>query len=137
MTALYTLAVVLLGAYVLRVRKPLAVAAYTALVASAALAAVHLMGVPKPMWTELRGVDADVVIAAEMHPGVAIYVWLRGNPPIAYELPWSEDLARDLLGGLRNAKESGLDGVHIKQGDSSYTIEGVRIDVGPADNPKP
>jgi hypothetical protein len=137
MTAIYAIVAVLLGAYVLRVRKPLAIVAYTALVASATLATVQLMGVPKPMWTELRDMDANVVIAAEIHPGVAIYVWLRGDPPIAYELPWSEDLARDLQEGLRNAKEAGLDGVHIKQGDSAYTVEGIRIDVGPADRPKP
>lgn len=66
---------------------------YALAFAAAGIGAVDVMGVPKPRWSEWRPVGE--VLALDYRPGIAIYVWLAGNPPRAYSLPWSEDTARE------------------------------------------
>lgn len=128
----YATALLLLGALALWRCRPRVVALYVcfALVASAAL--VDGMGAPKPVWTEWRALTGRLIIAAEIDHNRAIYIWVRGaERPVAYALPWSEALARQIQEGLRDAMEGGLDGVVFDRDGRDYDSRGVPPTLGP------
>jgi hypothetical protein len=88
-------------------------------------ASVELLGRPKPLRLELRQqADKAKVIAATMHEGEAIYVWLEfpgSDEPRAYALPWNGQMAQQLQNAMQESQandtelnmskpfESGLD----------------------------
>src|SRR5690606_13971083 len=73
----------------------------TAAAALAALAGglVMSLGHPRPA----VGAGDVLVVAAQFAPGVTIWVWTAGAPPIAYALPWTDEAAGQLQEGLRMA----------------------------------
>ena len=89
--------------------------AFLFFVALAAIALLSFLGTPKPIWAE-HG-KLGIVVAVEYEVGRAIYIWTRGNPPVSYELPWSEETAEALEEGLRKARQEGQEGVAL------YAIE--------------
>ncbi len=74
----------------------------------------ELLGRPKPadlQWSEGNH-DEATVLAARMHEGEAIYLWLgfEGlDEPRSYVLPWNEAMARELHGARGEAEESGTE----------------------------
>ena len=82
-------------------------------VCAAALAGLDSLGAPKMLQTEFRKIG--MVVAAEYDPGNYLYVWTRGDPPIAYWLPWSEKTAESLEKSLREARQRGEGGVLFAQ----------------------
>ena len=118
MTVIYSLLVIAIAAGVLwTYRDPSPKrASIFALFAVLSLASIlDSLGAPKPFWMEWR---KDLyVVALEYDPGVSIFVWVRGNPPIAYSMPWSEKQAEQLERGLREAKEKGNAGLLIYRTD--------------------
>lgn len=86
----------------------------TAAVALAALAGglVMSLGHPRPA----VGAGDVLVVAAQFDPGVTIWVWTAGDPPIAYALPWTDEAAEQLQEGLRMAEERGEPGTWATMG---------------------
>lgn len=73
---------------------------------------LELLGRPKPVDLELWLANADEadVLAADLHEGQAIYLWLRRDgvaEPLSYRLPWSLDQAKSLQEASRQAEASG------------------------------
>lgn len=71
---------------------------------------VDLMGTPKPMKLEWRPPGKATVLAARMHEGEAIYVWLQtpdAKAPRAYALPWNTQTAQQLQSALQEREARG------------------------------
>ena len=105
-----------------------AVAAAALFMPLAYTAFAGLLGKPKPVQLEwvLRTAPEATVIAASVHEGEAIFLWLRLDDvaePRAYALPWSRAVAEQLQAAQREAEhnrngvrmtmpfETGTDGV--------------------------
>lgn len=69
--------------------------------AALVLAAVDGLGRPKPLWAELRDREALEIVAAQYHPGLGIYIWVRASPPVVYALPWDVGMAREMQEAVR------------------------------------
>ncbi len=82
------------------------------LMAASYVSLVELLGRPKPVvleWTQAH-VDQAEVLAARLHEGEAIYVWLQfpDNPqPRAYAMPWDKEQAEELQQARRKAEAEG------------------------------
>lgn len=78
------------------------------------MALAEMLSRPKPIeieWANKTLADA-AVLASRMDEGQAIYLWLgiEGvEEPRAYKLPWSEEVARQLHGSQREAKQTGAE----------------------------
>ncbi len=75
------------------------------------LLALEGMGTPK--YYSIASPKERLIVAAEYDPGRWIYIWTRGNPPVAYRLIWSDELAEEIEKGLRAAREKGYPGLII------------------------
>jgi hypothetical protein len=68
-----------------------------ALLASAvALTGVTSLGRPRPLWAAQPRLAEATVVAYVLDEGKAIYLWIAGDPPMAYCLPWDERRAAEL-----------------------------------------
>jgi hypothetical protein len=68
-----------------------------ALLASAiALTGLASLGRPRPLWVAHPPLADETVVAFALDEGKAIYLWIAGDPPIAYCLPWDERRAAEL-----------------------------------------
>jgi hypothetical protein len=74
---------------------------------------VELLSRPKPLRLELRQqADKAKVVAATMHEGEAIYVWLEfpgSEEPRAYALPWNMQMAQQLQSAMQEGQANGTD----------------------------
>jgi hypothetical protein len=74
---------------------------------------LELLSRPKPLRLELRQqADKAKVVAATMHEGEAIYVWLEfpgSDEPRAYALPWNMQMAQQLQSAMREGQANGTD----------------------------
>ncbi len=75
------------------------------------LAFSDLLSRPKPVRLEFFGADLEEaqVLAATLHEGEAIYLWLRLSglrQPRYYAMPWQRDTAENLQEVLREAEET-------------------------------
>ena len=72
---------------------------------------LELLSRPKPLRLELRQqADKAKVVAATMHQGEAIYVWLEfpgSDEPRAYALPWNIQMAQQLQTAMADAQAKG------------------------------
>ena len=72
----------------------------------------EMLSRPKPIsieWSHRHLAEATV-LSSHMEEGKAIYLWLGiedSNEPRAYVLPWNEQMARQLHGARRTAKQTG------------------------------
>lgn len=108
-----------LAAIAIRAPRPLPLRAGAVVLAGALMAIgyagfAELLGRPKPTNLEwaARNVSEATVVAAEMHEGEAIYLWLRLDEipePRAYVLPWSMAAARQLHQAQGRAEEAGTE----------------------------
>jgi hypothetical protein len=68
-------------------------------------------GSPRPVLKEwlqpLPNTEPVTVLAYTLREGVAIYVWLAYDEPLAVALPWSRDLAEELREASEEAGEDG------------------------------
>ena len=112
------LACILAGVSVWSHRKlwiKVAAVATTALFLPAAyLSYADLLSRPKPASLEWWHRDASqaTVIGSQLREGENIYLWLQmegTREPRAYELPWQEELARQLHGAQREAEGNGTE----------------------------
>ena len=89
-----------------------------ALAATAAFIAVHyaaltdLLSRPKPLALEWSPPDPETtaVVASQLREGSAIYLWMLREgeeEPRAYQLPWDEDMARQLHEAQRESQQTG------------------------------
>lgn len=53
------------------------------------------------------------VHATHYDAGRAIYVWTAERPPVSFQLPWDEGLARSLQETTQRAKQRGHDGIIV------------------------
>ena len=88
-----------------------AVAAAALFMPLAYTAFAGLLGKPKPVQLEwvLRTAPEATVIAASVHEGEAIFLWLRLDDvaePRAYALPWSRAVAEQLQAAQREAEHN-------------------------------
>src|SRR5262249_45203525 len=76
-------------------------------------ASCELLGRPKPLRLELRPrADKAKVVAATVHEGEAIYVWLEfpgSDEPRAYALPWNMQMAQQLQSAMQQGQANGTD----------------------------
>ena len=92
--------------------KVLALATTVMFLPAAYASLTQLLGRPKPVdleWT-YRMADEATVLSTQLIEGKAIYLWLRlpdVEEPLSYTLPWNEQLARQLHGAQREAKQKG------------------------------
>lgn len=82
------------------------------------LSMVQQQGQPKMASLELlhRNATEATLLSSQMAEGVAIYVWYRlpgESKPLAYELPWSTELAQQIQDAERKAGKSGS-GVKVR-----------------------
>lgn len=94
--------------------------AFSLFVLLALWAAVDVLGPPKPKFgtvIQAPALEEMVIASAQFSPGTAIYVWARGEPPVAYTLPWDVKLAAELQAGLREAEKQGREGVKLQRGE--------------------
>lgn len=80
--------------------------AYCGSIALVVVAVVAAMGQPRPAWL---GHKAGVaLLAMSLDEGHAIYVWTQDGdaPPVAYALPWNEQMAADAQHALQQAAET-------------------------------
>ena len=89
-----------------------AMALALALMAVGYIGLLELLGRPKPIELEwsLADIDEAEVLAAELHEGQAIYLWLRRDgavEPLSYRLPWSLNQAKRLQEARRQAEARG------------------------------
>jgi len=74
---------------------------------------LELLSRPKPLQLELRQqADKAKVVAATMHEGEAIYVWLEfpgSDEPRAYALPWNMQMAQQLQSAMQEGQANGTD----------------------------
>lgn len=60
-------------------------------------AGVHMAGTPRPVAHDVVAAWSDVpLIAYSLDEGHAIFLWVQRDEPIAYVLPWSLPLAKQL-----------------------------------------
>ena len=89
-----------------------AMALALALMAVGYIGLLELLGRPKPVelaWG-LEDIEEAEVLAAELHEGQAIYLWLQRDnaaEPLSYRLPWSLNQAKRLQEARRRAEASG------------------------------
>ncbi len=89
-----------------------AMALALALMAVGYIGLLELLGRPKPgelAWG-LEDIEEAEVLAAELHEGQAIYLWLQRDnaaEPLSYRLPWSLDQAKRLQEARQRAEASG------------------------------
>ena len=89
-----------------------AIALALALMAVGYMGLLELLGRPKPIELEwaLWNTEEAEVLAAELHEGQAIFLWLRRDgaaEPLSYRLPWSLDQAKRLQKARQQAEASG------------------------------
>ncbi len=73
---------------------------------------MDVLGRPKPVTVEwsLAQMEEATVVAARLHEGEAIYLWLEMEEPPeprAYVLPWNLEDAKELSQALREGEEQG------------------------------
>jgi len=91
-------------------RRLAAVATFILLGGAVHAGAVDLLGSPKPLRLEWRGLDKATVLAASMHEGEAVYVWVKtasAPAPRAYVLPWDTRMAQQLQDAVQKRESSG------------------------------
>ena len=95
------------------------------------VALVDLMSRPKPLALEWSPPDSDstAVIASQMQEGVAIWLWMQradAAEPRAYQLPWDENMARQLHEAKRQSEQTG-GSVRMQQGQGAEFVAGERV----------
>ena len=108
---------ILLGAFVFlvlpggRVRQRAASATvFVMLVAIVYVGAVELLGRPKPVRLEWRGMEKAQVLGSSLRENEAIYVWLQfegGLEPKVYTLPWNMQMAQQLQDAMQQGEANG------------------------------
>ena len=118
-----------------------------ALVATAAFAGIHyfaltdLLSRPKPVALEWSMPDpgSSTIVASQLRENQAIYLWLireGETAPQAYQLPWSEELARQLHEAQREAENSG-ERVRMRDPREGHYVEGERVFYADPQKPLP
>ena len=90
--------------------KVAALAAVAVLLWASAVAGIELLGRPKPVAWERAALDRAIVVAFKLDEPRAIYLWLQRRdvaPPLAYVLPWSQDVAQSLREAQRRGETDG------------------------------
>jgi hypothetical protein len=91
-------------------RRLASVATFVLLSGAVYAGAVDLLGSPKPLRLEWRGLDKATVLAASMQEGEAVYVWVKtasAPAPRAYVLPWDTRMAQQLQDAVQKREASG------------------------------
>lgn len=90
-------------------------------------AAVYTSGYPRP---RAFGFPETITVSAmQLVPDEAIYLWTLGDPPVSYEIPWSDNTARQLQELTQAAEDSGQAGITVNLaygGDDIVVSEEVR-----------
>lgn len=82
-------------------RGALALLVYTGVLCIVWVGGAEVLARPKPVHLEWRSLEQAEIIAARIHEDVAIYLWLDGPEPRAYVLPWDLEIAKKLVGAMR------------------------------------
>ncbi len=88
---------------------PMRLAAYAALLLSAAAMCVMAFGTPRPSMLQLRSVDGDL-LAYALDEGHAVYLWLTPDGdavPVYLALPWSQQTAAKLEQAQAESQRTG------------------------------
>ncbi len=87
-------------------------------------AGVALMGTPRPATHEMLASWDDLqVLAYELDEGRAIYLWVQREQPVAYQLPWTMDQARQLHEAAQQAEQEER-GLRMKRETPTNSAEG-------------
>jgi len=90
---------------------------YALVMAGVLAVSVHTSGMPRP---RALGVPETItVVSMQLIPDEAIYLWALGDPPVAYALPWNEEMAAELQEMAREIEDTGAVGFEIELGYSS------------------
>lgn len=111
--------------------KLFALAVTAAFAASHYLALTGLLSRPKPIALEwsMPEPGSSTIVASQLRENQAIYLWLIRDgetAPQAYELPWSEELARQLHEAQREASQTG-EQVRMRDPREGQRSEGERV----------
>lgn len=68
---------------------------------------VETLGRNKPIAWEWRDIGETEVLSYKLDEPNAIYVWLDGDEPTGYVLPWSQEVAKILKGQAEAAQKQG------------------------------
>ena len=112
-----------------------------AFVVSHYFALTDLLSRPKPVALEwsMPQPDSSSIVASQLREGQAIYLWLirdGDDTPLAYQLPWSEELARQLHEAQREASQTGQQ-VRMRDPRDGHHAEGERVFYADPQKPLP
>lgn len=89
-------------------RPAFAVALYTGFAVVALVGFAETLGQPRPSILEWRDLAGATVLAYKLDEPNAVYLWIEGDPPTSYRMPWlSGAAAKSLHDAARLADEQG------------------------------
>lgn len=107
----------LLGAFVFLVlprgrvwQRAVSATVFVLLIALVYGGSIELLGRPKPVRLEWRGMENAQVLGASMRENEAIYLWLQFDgiaEPKVYALPWSMQTAQELQNAMQQGESTG------------------------------